>query len=36
MTLYINPFVLGILATVGVEIILLIGVMIYQADKKKK
>jgi hypothetical protein len=32
--MYINPFVAGVLATIMVELIILIGVAVYNTNKK--
>ena len=32
--MYINPFVAGILVTVGIEIVIFLGLTIYFASKK--
>ncbi len=32
--MYINPFVAGVLATIMVELVILIGVAIYNTNKK--
>ena len=34
MTMYVNPFLLGVAVTIGVEAILLILVAMYMAGKK--
>ena len=36
MTIFINPFWLGVVTTIGVEILLIIGLVIYQADRKRR
>lgn len=32
--MYINPFVAGVLATIMVELVILIGVAVYNTNKK--
>ena len=34
--MYINPFVAGVLATIFVEVVLLVGIAIFSNNDKKK